>query len=351
MQDLYIKLFIALIVILLLLPNSFCNLITQKKDIDDIGKKLRNNIVAKREIDKTIEETQKLINHIEETEKASHPTVFNVNGGPDLDKGIRNEHRKMKEVFGDVVSNSNLMLFYTLSCPHSQAFLPIWYRIKNKLPSYVESEEIDCGDESNRTTCNNHNITGVPSVILSKDGHNIVFNGSRTESALSRFLREHGITLNQNDHEGFVDFNTNNLLEDIEKKNEELADAKCPTVTFDKYLDRTKEEYAFQIFDENGLYGYSKGGKNAYLDEFHAAYNCFDTYLSTLPIGAEKDECAMKYRSQVRDFGLCDADKLNEMLDYDSKIKKGELKERIDGTNYENNTGVINAIKKACMIE
>lgn len=346
MKDLYIKLFLALIVILLLLPNSYCNLITRKKNLDSI----KEEIILKNEIQKTIKETQKMINNIEETEITSNPTKINVNGGPDLEKKFDEDDKKLKETFGNTNSNKKLILFYTLTCPHSQSFLPVWYRIKNKLPSYVLSEEVDCGDNSKKGMCSTYQITGVPTMILVDDGINYNFQGSRTESGVAAFLREHNITLNQNEYEGFVDFNTNNLLEDMERRNEQITDVKCPVVTFDKHLDRTKEEYAFQIFDENGLYGYSKGGKNSYLDRFHAAYNCFDTYLSTLPKGADMEECASKYRSQIRDFGLCDADKLNEMLEYSDKIKRGELNERVEGVNYESNKPVINAIKKACSI-
>jgi thiol-disulfide isomerase/thioredoxin len=346
MKDLYIKLFLALIALLLLLPNSYCNLISRKKNLEDV----KEDIIMKNEIEKTIMKTQKLINNIEENEMANNEREINVNEGPDLEKLINEDEKKTQETFGNVNSNKKLMFFYTLSCPHSQAFLPIWYRIKNKLPSYVESEEVDCNDKSKQNICSNYQITGVPTLILVDDGSRYVYSGSRTESDIAVFLREHNVVMNQNEYEGFIDFNTNNLLEDMERRNSQIADMKCPTVTFDKYLDRTKEEYAFQIFDENGLYGYSKGGKNSYLDKFHAAYNCFDTYLSTLPKGVDVNECASKYRSQIRDFGLCDADKLNEMLAYGDRIKRGELNERVKDIDYDSNKPVINAIKKACSI-
>ena len=59
-------------------------------------------------------------------------------------------------------------------------------------------------------------------------------------------------------------------------------------------------------------------------------------------------ECATLYGRDIRGFGLCDTEKLDEILSYGEKVKNGEAKIRFQGTNYDNNKKVVSAIKEAC---
>ena len=60
------------------------------------------------------------------------------------------------------------------------------------------------------------------------------------------------------------------------------------------------------------------------------------------------EECATLYSKDIRGFGLCDTEKLDDILSYDEKVKNGEAKIRFQGTNYDNNKKVVSAIKEAC---
>ena len=279
------------------------------------------------------EKVQNEIKSIEEKELSDNSKSFNPNNIPDLTENFQ------------ISNNYKLYLFFTQACPHSQNFLPNWYRLKNSVGSDVEVDEYDCDDSRNKSVCSEYNINAVPTMILVVNGVNNVYSGTNDFEEMVSFLRKNGVYISVN--ESFVDFNTNELNEKMQKD----AEMKCPEVTFDKKMDGVNNQYAFQIFDENGLYGYSEGGTGSPLDSYHAAYNCFDTYLSTLPSDSMKETCAIKYRSQIRDFNLCNKEKLNEILSYPSKIIRGDAKPRLDDIDYSSNESTIKAIKKACYIE
>lgn len=351
MKDLYLKLIICLITLIILLPNLnkfiFNKLLNNneqnnqlKLTKNDMEKIKKNNMNQK--LQKVLNETKNEIRKAEEEVITSTTKYINPNRGPDL---------SIKEEFHD--EEILLYLFFTHSCPHSQLFLPTWYRIKNRCPSNIKVDEINCLDSSKKYLCSNFDIKGVPTVIIVKGNQNIEYTGDRSEEDLIKFLKLNGISLNIDEHEGFVNFNTNQLQAKMDAKQAELSgeELDCPIVTFDKRLDRVNNVYSFQIFDENGLYGYSKGGTGQPLDSFHAAYNCFDTYLSTLPSEDIMEKCANKYKGQIMDFELCNEDKLNEMLEYDDNIKNGNMKQRVEDVDYKSNQKVINTIKKACSIE
>lgn len=273
------------------------------------------------------------IKSIEEADLEDNSRSFNPNNISNLSENFQ------------ISNNYKLYLFFTQSCPHSQAFLPNWYRVKNAVGSDVDINEYDCSISSNKSICSQYNISAVPTMILIVNGVNNKYNGSNNLNEIVNFLRTNGLYLSLN--EDFVDFNTNELNEKMQKD----AEMKCPEVSFDKKMDGMNNQYAFQIFDKNGLYGYSEGGTGSPLDSYHAAYNCFDTYLSTLPSDSLKETCAIKYRSQIRDFNLCNKEKLDEILSYPSKIIKGDAKPRMDDIDYSSNKSVVKAIKKACYIE
>ena len=108
----------------------------------------------------------------------------------------------------------------------------------------------------------------------------------------------------------------------------------------------------FQIFNENGQYGYATGGNNSdkIMSPFTAAYSTIDSYLTSLPAGANISQCANNYSDQIRGFGLCDKEKLDNILEYQSNVSQGISKYRIDGTDYSTNNDVVTAIKNSCSL-
>ena len=81
---------------------------------------------------------------------------------------------------------------------------------------------------------------------------------------------------------------------------------------------------------------------------FDAAYSVVDSYLSSLPDTKNMTECANLYSNNIRQFGLCDSDKLMEKLSYNDKIKNGQANIRFEGTDYSTNSNIVTAIRNAC---
>jgi hypothetical protein len=125
---------------------------------------------------------------------------------------------------------------------------------------------------------------------------------------------------------------------------------RCPNVTFDNQIDVIKDEFLFQIFNSDGQYGYVKGStkEGSILSPFDAAYSVVDSYLSSLPDTKNMNECANLYSNNIRQFGLCDSEKLSEKLSYNDKVQNGQATVRFEGTDYSTNTNIVNAIKSAC---
>ena len=90
-----------------------------------------------------------------------------------------------------------------------------------------------------------------------------------------------------------------------------------------------------------------------------AAYSTVDSYLSSLPDNDDPtknsykniNECASLYANNIVNFGLCDAEQLDNILAYQKKINSGENTMRVDGTDYNTNTNVVNAIKQVCGVQ
>jgi hypothetical protein len=322
-----------------------------------------------REIERVRDDTQRRIRELEQQVQESNQEPINTNGGPDLTES------ETLETFNN---SDNLYLFYTVSCPHSQAILPIWYRIVEALPSSCSPVEKDCSKMETRPTCSAYGITGVPTIILEKtvDGKKIriEYSGDNTYNDIKKFLKNNDIILSgfentSNNHlnpEAFNNIETFQNIEEIEREDPNLQlglsdkslqnrlvsnqEGMCPDITYDKNLDRSVEKYYFQIFNEFGQHGYSAGGVGEPLDKFHAAYNAVDTYLSSLPDPELMEVCAKKNKKMIREFELCDDKKLNKILSYPDIIDSGKTNPRVSDIDYDNNKNVVNSIKKACSI-
>lgn len=237
-----------------------------------------------------------------------------------------------------------LMLFYKESCHYCSDFMPVWYKIVNNLANTVLYEEIEC--EKDYKKANEYQITSVPTIILLVNNEKKVYTGDRNYSDILRFLKINGVNLIERT---FEEFNANGYSatpEPVVNKNNTL----CPSVTFDSELEVSQDNYMFQIFNADGQYGYATGGNNfgKPLTPFTAAYSTVDSYLTSLPAGANISECANFYSEQIRGFGLCDKDQLDNILQYQSNVKSGNATSIFDDTNYSSNKGVVTAIKNSC---
>jgi len=364
-----------------------------KRKYDD-----RDRRYYERELDRVRDDTQRRIRQLEQQVQESNQEPINTNGTTETTEPSPTEPSPTEPIPTEpspteptptepapttesFQNNDKLYLFYTISCPYSQAILPIWYRVRDALPKSCSPIEKDCSKLETRPTCSVFGITGVPTIILEKniDGNlkRVQYSGDNTFNSIIKFLKNNNIILNSfqdvgktnhgpSNPEAFNNVETFQNLDEIKRDSPNLeigvkdtqlgnkliknqADM-CPDITYDKNLDRSVEKYYFQIFNELGQHGYSAGGVGEPLDKFHAAYNVVDTYLSSLPDPELMDVCAKKNRKMIREFELCDEKKLNNVLNYPDLIESGKTNPRIEGINYENNKKVINSIKRACSI-
>ena len=240
----------------------------------------------------------------------------------------------------------SLMYFYKSDCSYCSDFLPTWYKIINNLPNNIMYEEINVSkDNDTNKKANDYKITSVPTLILSNGHSKTLYKGNRSYNDITRFLKENGVNLIDRTFEDF-----DNTGYGTEPLPTEPQNPNCPAVTFDSQLEIANDDYMYQIFNDRGQYGYAKGGykENKLLSPFAAAYSTLDSYLSSLPDTENMKECATLYSKDIRGFGLCDSEKLDEILSYGEKVKNGEAEIRFQGTNYDNNKKVVSAIKDAC---
>jgi thiol-disulfide isomerase/thioredoxin len=271
-------------------------------------------------------------------------------------KTFKNSSRKYKQQNKNKNNNDNIisylnkgnsvriMLFYKASCPYCTEFMPVWYKIINNLANNVMYEEIDC--EKDYKKANEYQITSVPTIILLVNNEKKMYMGDRNYEDIMRFLKYNGVNLIERTFEEFDTTDYSESQTDSKKTNK----SKCPTVSFDTQLDIAQDKYMFQIFNADGQYGYAVGGNNdgKLLTPFTAAYSTVDSYLTSLPEGANISECANTYSSEIRGFGLCDKEKLDNILQYQKNVANGSAKLKFDGTDYSSNKKVITAIKTAC---
>lgn len=247
-----------------------------------------------------------------------------------------------------------LQLYYKPSCKYCKEFMPVWYKIINNLPLNTTYEEINV--DENRSKASQNMISTVPTIILVVNDTKTQYYGNRSYNDISGFLKINGVNLIERSFESFNDTNASNNV----SNNNVNKNPNCPSVTFDKQIDMQDDKYLYQIFNANGQFGYAMGGYNEdkTLTPFQAAYSTVDSYLSSLPDDKDPtktsfkhiDECTNIYAKNIINFGLCDNDELNKILDYNKKVKNGMAIPHFDGTNFNTNDIIINSIKKVCNI-
>ena len=244
-------------------------------------------------------------------------------------------------------NSEKIMLFYKPSCPYCTDFMSTWYKIVNNLSNNVLYEEINCETEYKKA--NEYQITSVPTIILLVNNEKKMYMGDRNYNDIMRFLKYNGINLVERSFEQFDSTGYSIESDNTNESNNSI----CQNVTFNTETDIAQDQYMFQIFNTDGQYGYAEGGYNPgkLMTPFTAAYSTIDSYLTSLPEGANLNDCANVYADQIRSFGLCDKTELDNILQYQKKIAEGSAKTIIDGTDYSSNNDVVKAVKNACMLQ
>ncbi len=146
----------------------------------------------------------------------------------------------------------------------------------------------------------------------------------------------------------------------------------CYKASFTR-CNENSERPGYQVFTPRGQWGcvFPEPG-TALATDFDAAFAVVDQYLSTCtPPKQRKDgtlartqytdterrdnmtKCAVKYKDEIRKFGLCDERKLNEKFNYINNIKAGRAKLPIQDmkpTDYTGTAETASAIFNACRL-
>jgi len=339
-------------------PSASAN-INIKKNITSIDNKVKDmkssDMTGDRLLSKIIFETQRKIN------KA-------VEDG--IKEGFQDQQIKTDSIsYINKLPKVKLQLYYKPSCKYCKEFMPVWYKIINNLPLNANYEEINV--DENRSKAFQNMISTVPTIILVVNDTKTQYYGSRSYNDIAGFLKINGVNLIERSFESFNDTDSSNNASNNSNNNtgnntgnnasnsaSNNKNPNCPAVTFDKQIDMQDDKYLYQIFNANGQFGYALGGYNEdkTLTPFQAAYSTVDSYLSSLPDDKDPtknsfkkiDECTNIYAKNIINFGLCDNDELNKILDYNKKVKNGMAVPRFDGTNFNTNDIIVNSIKKVC---
>lgn len=349
-------LLIILVIILILklyLENTYNTwLIENTQKSNKISNISSSNISNSSEFENMLNQMRTITNEkINAASESGFIEGFKSMNGEGISDSINNSDRIIP--YTSNTNTTKIMLFYKAKCPYCIEFLPIWYKIINNLPNNVMYEEIECDRDSKKAT--EYKITTVPTIILLINNDKSIYIGDRSYNNIKKFLKLNGVNIIERTFEEFDSTGYSTSPDPTQPVN-----PNCPAVTFDKQLDVADDNYMFQIFNSDGQYGYATGGMKAgkLINPFNAAYSAVDSYLSSLPDPkdstknsyANANECAKLYAKEIRSFGLCDSDSLNNILSYNENIKNGLNVNRIDGTDYSSNNTVVSAIKSACQL-
>jgi len=266
---------------------------------------------------------------------------------------------------------AKLILFYSEKDPQSKKFIDTWMHTINNLPKPIIYEEFEINKTNVSTDVIENNIKNVPKLVL-------VINNKKRILKVDTNYNDTNVNLTEKEkHNNYIKRSYSQVYSFLARFNmylmhanikpdtfEQFADngyssismpppppnGKCFNVTFDTQIDVTKDEFLYQIFNSEGQYGYVKGStkEGSILSPYDAAYSVVDSYLSSLPDITNMNECANLYSNNIRQFGLCDSEKLTEKLSYNDKVQNGLANIRFEGTDYSTNTNIVNAIKSAC---
>ena len=88
-----------------------------------------------------------------------------------------------------------LTLYFAKWCGHCNTFKPTWEQIKNDKNNlnYVDFNTVDCSGDSQETsiqqTPNGTDLDGFPTIILSKNGKDKIYNGTRNKKVIEDYIK------------------------------------------------------------------------------------------------------------------------------------------------------------------
>lgn len=85
--------------------------------------------------------------------------------------------------------SSTLYFFYADWCGHSQAALPAWKEVEDKLKGLVKTVAVNVDKPESETLVNKFTIKGYPTYILSTPSRNIEYSGDRSAESLIKFAQ------------------------------------------------------------------------------------------------------------------------------------------------------------------
>tara|TARA_B100000029_G_scaffold503265_1_gene579890 strand:- start:64 stop:1077 length:1014 start_codon:yes stop_codon:yes gene_type:complete len=234
-------------------------------------------------------------------------------------------------------SNMVLMLFYSPSCPHCLNFLPLWEQLKELLinSSNLTLTDINCTEHKN--LCRRYNIKGVPTLVFFNGNENQKYTGKRTHKEIIEFLKQQGADVPSVEQFRYY----------VSPTEEELGlgvqDPECYNIVFNK-PDKN-------IFCASSRYidGCLKVRPTDGISKFDGAYSVIASYLTSLSDPNNMKMCAKRNKNTIRNWRLCDSNKLNEIKNRNVEIEQGRATLPLDNIDYTSNNKVIEAIKKACI--
>lgn len=248
-------------------------------------------------------------------------------------KALLNKTQNKKN---NTLDNVKIKLFYNVSCPHSQTFLPTWKLIKDSIQSNVKTEEYEC--TVNKDVCVREKITVVPSLIIYTQSGKHKIEGVRSYDDIKNELSTHNIILK----EYFQNYISALQVEGDERKTD---DPDCPFISF---YEADKNYYCA---DSRSIKGCINATPGSGIHPYDAAYGLVGGYLLGLPKKDQKtiSKCAKKHKDIIRGLNLCNTQQLSEKAKYHSRVKDYRAKSRFNEVDYEDNIKISNGISSACL--
>jgi len=123
-------------------------------------------------------------------------SIFSLDDYEKHNKKHNKKHKKHIKLEQDNFNNKpSLSLYYANWCGHCKSFKPTWEEIINDENNkhFVNFNTVDCSGDKPETsinkTPNGTEIDGFPTIIFSKNGRDIVYNGQRSKNSLEEFIQ------------------------------------------------------------------------------------------------------------------------------------------------------------------
>ncbi len=141
--------------------------------------------------------------------------------------------------------------------------------------------------------------------------------------------------------EPFMDYVSAHTIEADPRK---TTDPDCPFISFYQ----TDKDYFCASSDT--FYGCANATSGSGVSPYDAAYGVVGGYLGSLPetSPAKMRKCAMGHRNVIRNWNLCEGNRLAEKKQYSTDIKNRKAVDRFLKVDYSDNVKIVDALNYAC---